>query len=307
MTRFKNSLCFLDEVHRLIHSKQCTFLLTGSSARKLKRSGVNLLAGRAWWASLFPLVSAEIPDFNLITYLNHGGLPQIYNSPHPQEELTAYTALYLREEIQHEALTRKIEAFSEFLDAIAFSNGQEINYEGFANDLQISPGTLRNYIQILSDTLLGFSLPGFTQTKKRKAVRRFKYYLFDLGVTNTLCRRGEIKEKSELFGKAFEHFIILELRAYLSYRRKNHPMTYWRSTSQFEVDFIIGNKIAIEVKSTDLIQNSHLKGLRALKEEGLIEAYAVVSLDPSTRKTEDSITIFPWQVFLQKLWQDEIL
>ena len=296
----------LDEVHRLIEKKGYKFLLTGSSARKLKRGGVNLLAGRAWRASLFPLTSAEIPQFDLLTYLNRGGLPEVYDSSDYTEELQAYTGLYLREEIQYEALTRNIQAFSEFLDMMALSNGEEINYEGISRDLQVSPATVKNYISILDDTLLGFHLLGYTKSKKRKAISRFKYYFFDLGVTNTLCNRGQIKEKSELFGKAFEHFIILEMRAFLSYSRTPLLMQYWRTTSQFEVDLIIGDKTAIEIKSAATIQDKHLKGLRAFKEEKLVEKYYVVSLDSEVRITADGIYIFPWKIFLQKLWMGEL-
>ena len=298
----------LDEVHRLIQKKGWRFLLTGSSARKLKRKPVNLLAGRAWQASLFPLSWVEIPKFNLIKYLNQGGLPAAYTSRSSyQEELNAYVSLYLREEIQNEALTRNVQAFAEFLDLIALSNGQELNYGNFSRDLQISPSTFKNYIEILNDTLLGFPLPGYTKTKKRKAITRAKYYLFDLGVTNTICHRGLIKKKSELFGKAFEHFIILEVRAYLSYARKFLNMSYWRSVSQAEVDLIIDNKVAIEIKSTPLIQDKHLKSLRFLKEEKIIKKYIVVSLDTEKRVTKDNIQILPWEMFLKKLWKGDIV
>ena len=297
----------LDEVHRLIQKKNHRFLLTGSSARKLKRKPVNLLAGRAWQASLFPLSWAEIPQFNLIQYLNRGGLPVIYKCSEYYEELSAYVSLYLKEEIQNEALTRNVPAFAEFLDLIALSNGQEINYESFSRDLQVSPNTLKNYIEILNDTLLGFVLPGYTKTKKRKAISRAKYYLFDLGVTNVLCRRGGIKKRSELFGKAFEHFIILEIRAFLSYSRKHIDMSYWRSTSQLEVDLVVGNEVAIEIKATELAQDKHFRGLRALKEEKLIKKYIIVSLDKTKRVTKDGIIVFPWETFLKKLWKGEII
>lgn len=297
----------LDEVHRLIQKKNHRFLLTGSSARKLKRKPVNLLAGRAWQASLFPLSWVEIPQFNLIQYLNRGGLPSIYKCSEYYEELSAYVNLYLKEEIQNEALTRNVPAFAEFLDLIALSNGQEINYESFSRDLQVSPNTLKNYIEILNDTLLGFMLPGYTKTKKRKAISRAKYYLFDLGVTTVLCRRGSIKKRSELFGKAFEHFIILEIRAFLSYSRKHIDMSYWRSTSQVEVDLVVGNKVAIEIKATELAQDKHFKGLRALKEEKLIKKYITVSLDKTKRVTKDGIIVFPWETFLKKLWKGEII
>lgn len=297
----------LDEVHRLIESERLTFLLTGSSARKLKRGGANLLAGRAWWAELFPLTSKEIPDFDLLTYLNRGGLPSIYPSDDYIEELSAYTALYLKEEIQNEALTRKVVQFSEFLDLMALSNGEEINYQSIAGDCGVSPNSIKNYIQILEDTLVAFQLKAFTKTVKRKAISRSKLYFFDIGVTNSLANRGEIKKGSELIGKAFEHFILLEIRAFLSYARKKAKMCYWRSTSQFEVDLILDNRWAIEIKSSASIQNKHLKGIRALKEEGNIHNFAVVSCDRYQRKTRDEIIIFPWKLFLDKLWSGEII
>jgi len=171
--------------------------------------------------------------------------------------LAAYAALYLKEEIQAESLTRNLPAFAAFLDAIALSNGNEINLESFAIDCGVSPMTVKNYIQILEDTLIGFSLKGFTKTKKRKATARMKHYLFDIGVVNTLAKRGEIRPKSELFGKAFEHFIIQELRAYLSYSRIRDEMFYWRSTSFFEV---VGRQLALEIKATDQVDDRQLRG-----------------------------------------------
>lgn len=297
----------LDEVQRLITKYAWTFLLTGSSARKLKRGASNLLAGRAWLCELFPLTFSEISDFNLVRYLNHGGLPQIYQSENHQEELENYVSLYLKEEIQAESLTRQLSAFSSFLDAMALSNGQEINFESFASDCGVSPVTVKNYIQILQDTLIGFSLPGYTKTKKRKATSRIKHYLFDVGIVNTLCRRGEIKPGSDAFGQAFEQFIMQEIRAYLSYRRLKKSMMYWRSTSQFEVDLIVANDLALEVKASSQVQDRHLKGLRAFKEEGLIKRHALVSLDAELRQTKDGIFIYPWQYFLEALWRDEIL
>ncbi|HNV72430.1 MAG TPA: DUF4143 domain-containing protein, partial [Candidatus Ozemobacteraceae bacterium] len=238
---------------------------------------------------------------------NRGGLPQVYGSDDYAEELKYYVGTYLQEEIQAEALSRNMGAFAEFLEVIALSNGQEINYESLARDCGTSPGTLKNYLQILEDTMLGFSLPGYQKTRKRKAIARAKHYLFDLGVTNQLCRRGEIRERSELFGSAFEHFLVLELRAYLHYARKNLELNYWRSTSQFEVDVVIGEELAIEVKGANLIQDKHLKGLRALKEEGLHRRYLVVSLDRQKRKTSDDIEIWPWNAFLHELWAGRLL
>lgn len=297
----------LNEVHRLISKEGKTFILSGSSARKLKREGTNLLAGRAWRAELFPLTANEIPNFDLTRYLNRGGLPQVYLSPLPTEELRAYTAMYLREEIQAEALTRNLQSFSAFLDVMALSNGEEVNFQSLASDCGVSPGTLKNYIQILEDTLIGFSLRGFTRTKKRKAVTRIKHFFFDVGVVNSLAKRGEVLPQSELFGRAFEHWVVLEMRAYLSYSRSDLEMTYWRSLSQYEVDLLVGSHTAIEVKATSLVQDKHLKGLRALKEEKIFKKHFVVSLDIKPRVTKDGIEILPWQTYVERLWAGDLV
>jgi predicted AAA+ superfamily ATPase len=297
----------LDEVHRLIQSKRIVFLLTGSSARKIRHGGANLLAGRAREARLFPLVSREIPDFDLLRMINHGGLPEIYDSDEPDEDLAAYVSTYLQEEIKAEAVARNVTAFAEFLDLIARSDGQEINYEGFASDLQISPGTLKNYLQILEDTLIGFRLAGFVDTKKRKATSRAKHYLFDLGVTRHLAGTGLIQMKSKAFGDAFEHFVVLEVRAFVFYSRRTTKMCYWRSTSHFEVDLLLDDQIAIEIKSSSQVTEKHLKGLRALREENIFRRFIVVSLDSNCRRTTDGIEIFPWREFLKELWAGHIV
>lgn len=294
----------LDEVHRLIQKRKIKFILTGSSARKLKHGGANLLAGRAREARLFPLISREITNFDLLRLINNGGLPEIYDSSDSEEDLAAYVDTYLREEIKAEAVTRNVSAFAEFLDACAISNGQEINYESFSSDLQVSPGTLKNYFQILEDTLIGFMLPGFTKTKKRKAISRAKHYLFDLGVTRFLSKAGNIDFGSKAFGDSFEHFMILEMRAYLSYTRSRETMSYWRSTSQYEVDLIVSDKIAIEIKSTSSPNDKHLKGLRAFKEEKLVKNYVLVCTCDQKRITSDGILIYPWSEFLDDLWAD---
>lgn len=298
----------LDEVHRLIESRRQRFVLTGSSARKLKRGGANLLAGRAWTAQLRPLTVAEIPDFSLSRYLNNGGLPGVHgNDEDARENLKSYVNTYLKEEIQAEALTRNVPAFARFLDAIAFTNGEELNFESLASDSGVKSRTVINYVDILTDTLLAFTLSPFTKTQKRKAITRQKLYLFDVGVTNALCRRGIIEERSELWGRAFEHFIACELRAYLDYTRHDAPLCYWRSTSQFEVDFVVGDEVAIECKSTNLVTDKHCKGLRALKEERLLKHYIVVSDDPRPRRMEDKILVLPWREFLSRLHQNDWL
>jgi predicted AAA+ superfamily ATPase len=296
----------LDEVHRIIQRHGTKFLLTGSSARKIKRGGANLLAGRAWETFMFPLVSEEIPNFDLERYLTRGGLPQVVDSEYWQKELKAYVSLYLREEIVGEALTRNIEAFSEFLDLVAKSNGNEINYQGFASDCGVSLNTIKSYFEILEDTLIGVKLPAYTKTKKRKAITRAKHYLFDPGIVNAICDQGEVTAKSQAFGGLFEQFIFLETRAANVYLDYDEKLTYWRSTSQQEVDLIIGDKLAIEVKGTSKIHSKHMKGLRALKEEGLIENYMVVSLDTFEQKSEDGIRCLHWKDFLDLLWAKKL-
>jgi uncharacterized protein len=298
----------LDEVHRLISRKKMRFLLTGSSARKPRRGASNLLAGRAWEARLFPLTWRELgPDFDLATFMSRGGLPDVYGGKRPDEELRSYTSLYLREEVQAEALTRSLPAFARFLDIMALSNGEEINYQGLASDCGTSPGTVRNYLEILEDTMIGFSLPGYVATRKRKAIQRAKHYFFDVGVAGALARRGPVALRSEAFGRALEHFFIQELRAFLSYARIDQPLCYWRSLSKLEVDVVIGDQLALEIKATDLVSGKHLKGLRALKEEGLQRRFAVVSLDPSRRTTDDGIEIWPWADFLRALWDGALV
>lgn len=297
----------LDEVHRLIQKNGTKFLLTGSSARKIKKNGSNLLAGRAWETFMYPLVSREIPEFDLETYLTRGGLPQVVDSLYWKKELQAYISLYLREEVAGEALTRNIEAFSEFLDLVARSNGCEINYQSFASDCAVSLNTIKNYFEILEDTLIGAKLPAYTKTKKRKAITRSKHYLFDTGIVNALCDQGEVTIKSQSFGGLFEQFIFLEIRAANTYLDLNKTLTYWRSRSQQEVDLIIGDDVAIEVKSTGKIHNKHMKGLRALKEEGLIKNYYVISLDPFKQVTEDGIICLHWKEFLELLWTKQLV
>ncbi len=297
----------LDEVHRLIVKRKQTFLLTGSSVSKLRKSGVNLLAGRAFQASLLPLTSQEIPDFDLLTYINTTGLPEFYGSADAGDYLKAYVGTYLQQEIKAEALTRNLLGFVRFLEVVALCNGEEINYANLSSDCGVPARTLEAYFGILNDTLLGFSVSPFLATTKRKAITRAKYFLFDVGIVNALTQRGQIELKSELFGRAFEHFIALELRAFLAYQQIDLPLQYWRSTSHFEVDFIIGNRLAIEIKATDLVKDKHLKSLRALKEEGLIKTYAVISLDSHKRLTEDGIIIWPWREFLNQLWAGEII
>jgi predicted AAA+ superfamily ATPase len=230
----------------------------------------------------------------------------VWLSEEPWEELRAYVGTYLKEEVMAEALVRRIDTFSAFLELCALRCTEEINFEAFGSDLGVNGKTVRNFFEVLEDTLVGFLLRPYRKTKIRKATSRAKFYLFDLGVTNSLAGRREIPVGTEAFGKSLEHFIALELRAYLSYRRSELQLGFWRTDRRYEVDFTVGSQVAIEVNSTDLVNERHLTGLRALQQEGIFTSYCVVSLDRQTR-TVEGITVYPWRTFLDKLWRDEII
>lgn len=296
----------LDEVHWLIEEKGLRFILCGSSARKLKRGRANLLGGRAIRYELYPLVFPEIPNFSLIKALNSGLIPRHYDGDKPERLIQSYVGDYLKEEIAAEALTRNIPAFSRFLEAAALSNGEILNYINIARECGVSSPTVKEYFQILEDTLIGRQLPAFQKRKKRRLVNSPKFYFFDLSPVIYLTRRGKVVQGSELFGRAFEHYIWMEIVCHSSYSGLFYPISYWRTASGFEVDFILGDhEIAIEVKSTELAGKTHLKGLRRFKEEYTVRRSILVSLDSKPRKTEDQIEILPWQIFLEELWGGE--
>ena len=292
----------LDEVHRLIEERKIRFLLSGSSARKLKVTGVNLLGGRAWIAHLFPLTYPEIPNFQLDRMLRFGGLPHVYLSKYPEKELEAYVQTYLNEEIKMEGLVRKIPAFVGFLRAAALSNSQQINFTEIANDTGVSPTTIREYFAILEDTLIGTVVEPWSKSKKRKSVTTAKFYFFDTGVCHALSDTKYLDRNSDLYGKSFEHWLFMEIQAYLSYSQSGLKLSFWRSQDKKEVDFIIGNEVAIEVKSTKRISNGNFSGLRALKEEGIIKKFYLVTHDTTDTKKEDFICLH-WKSFIERLWQ----
>ena len=292
----------LDEVHDLIEQGH-RFILTGSSARKLKRGGANLLGGRARMQHLFPLVSHEIPHYDLLRILNYGSIPSVYNSSSPLEDLEDYAGLYLKEEIQAEGLVRRIDSFSRFLQVASLYNTELVNFANIASDCGVPARTVSEYFSILQDTLIGYLLEPFTKSKKRKAIATAKFYFFDVGVSNMLAGRRGIKPKTELFGKALEHFIFTELKAYLAYTNDRRPLNYWRSTSGYEVDFLLGDEVAIEVKGSEMASERHLSGLTALSQEMKFKKKIIVSLDKSPRKIKD-VEILPVSVFLEQLWDN---
>jgi len=297
----------LDEVHLMIErNKDLRFILTGSSARKLRRGTANLLAGRALVAKLHPLVGAEIGPERWDDRLLIGSLPAVVDSTIPFEDLRAYVGNYLKEEIQAEALTRNIEGFSRFLETAAVTNGQQINFTAVGTDTGVAARTVQNYYQVLEDTLVGYLLPPFRKTIKRKAFSTSKFYFFDPGVLNALLGRRTLSPKTEEYGRLMEHQIFLELRTWLDYTRRSESLTYWRSLSKQEVDFIIGNSMAIEVKSKERIRDQDLDGIRALSEEIQLQTKIVVCREKWRWKTEDAIHILPINEFLVELWENNL-
>ena len=294
----------LNEVQRLIESRGLVFLLTGSSARKLRRGGVNLLAGRAFLGTLFPLTWRELEAencFQLDRYLQTGGLPRAALGDHPREYLKSYVETYLKEEIQQEALVRNLASYHRFLNAAACGNGEMANFSKIASDAGLRPNTVRDHYKILQDTLLGEMLPSWKKSKKRKAIQAPKFYFFDIGVAQTLKNVTHLDPESNLYGKAFEHFIYMELKACLTYTGGGE-LSYWRSKSGYEVDFIINDSVALEVKSKKKISNRDTKGLSAISEEASWKHKLLVSCDPAREQFGAGICKLHWREFLQGLW-----
>lgn len=294
----------LDEVQYLIDSFGIRFILTGSSARKIKRGGANLLAGRARTHHLFPLVTKEIPDFDLNRALNFGMLPSIYLSEEPWEDLTAYCGTYLQEEIQSEGAVRRIENFSRFLESAALSNGELLNFENVARDCAVPPRTVREYFYILEDTLVGTLLRPFRRTQKRKTVSSAKFYFFDVGVGNVLAKRRNVEPKTGSYGKVLEHFIFTELRAYLSYTNDQRELSFFRTSSGLEVDFLVGDELAVEVKASDNVTERDFRSLQLLSAEMPLRQKVVVSTERTARRVRD-VEIIPVGTFLDRLWLGE--
>jgi predicted AAA+ superfamily ATPase len=296
----------LNEIHWLIVNTKSQFILSGSSPRKIIRNGFNLLGGRALRYELYPLVSAEIPDFDLLKALNNGLLPRHYLSLNPKKLISAYIGNYLRDEIIAEAKIRNIHSFNRFLEAAAFSNGEMVNYTNIASDCGVSSPTIKEYFQILEDTLIGNFIPSYQKKPKRKVIQAPKFYFFDIGIVNHLLKRPKIDFGNEIFGNAFEHFIYLEMKAHSSYSGLEYPISYWRTTSQIEVDFILGDDIAIEIKSSSNINQRHLNGLKKIAEEYQFKQLILVCNEPFAR-LHDEIWILPWKIFLEKLWRGELM
>ncbi len=301
----------LNEVHMLIEETGIHFLLTGSSARKLKKKGVNLLGGRAGLFNFHPLVWPEIKDFDfdLDDIFFSGLLPSPFlNKEDANDILYSYTGLYVAEEIQREALVKKLPSFVHFLEIASMTSGEQINYANISSDVGVKKDAVKDWFSILTDTMLGFEVPSFKLTKKRKAVEVSKYYLFDVGVMRSLMKAVVPTENMSDYGRFFENYIATELRAYLDYSGQinSGKLQYWRSSSGFEVDFILNERVAIETKTTKHLTVRDLRGIKALMEEGLMEKYIIVTREDRPYEVATNITSMPWKYFLTELWAGRI-
>lgn len=298
----------LDEVHWMMENKKWQFILCGSSPRKLKRGHANLLGGRAWRFEMFPLVTVEIPSFDLLTALNRGLIPSHYTEKNYKRSLKAYVNDYLKEEIMSEGLVRNLSGFARFLDSVGYSHGEMVNFLNISRDCGVDAKTVKAYYQILVDTMLGVFIDPFTKKSGRQIIMSTpKFYLFDVGVAGHLLKREILEERGEAFGRAFEHFILMEILAYRSYSEKDFKIAYWRTKDGTEVDFVVDDgMIAIEVKGGRNIDSSSLRPLRVFSEEYSPEKAILVN-NETTPRLIDRIELIPWREFLENLWAGRII
>ncbi len=300
----------LNEVHWLIENTGFVFGLCGSSARKVRKGHANLLGGRAVRYELLGFVSQEIgSEFDLVRMINQGYLPRHYLSSSYERFVRSYVNDYLKEEIAAEALVRNLPAFSNFLTAAALSDTGLINYATIARDCGVSGPAVKEYFQILIDTMLARFLEAYRKRPKRRVIGASKFYFSDVGVVNYLAKRGKLAPGSELLGKALENWVFHELYSYRAYGATDYDLSYWRLASGIEVDFIVNDmELAIEAKSSARVTSDHLRGLREIiKDHPKLKRRILVSLEERPRKTEDSIEILPYSAFTKQLWSGELI
>ena len=302
----------LNEVHRLIEDHRLRFILSGSSARKLKMESTNLLAGRAVLAPFFPLVSQEVCfDFKNSDQYIFGMLPKAFMAERPHAFLKTYVETYLKEEIQTEALTRKIGAFSRFLEVAARQNGQVTNMSNIGRVAQVARQTVEGYFQILVDTLIGYWLPAWKLKRATKQISHPKFYFFDAGVTRALSGRISYPPTGEEKGFLFETWILHEIRAFLSYHELDYPLYYWSSPDLVEVDLLLEVRegfFALEIKSTPYWEKSFNRGLSRIREELKEKKVKVQGVYCGDRATHsEDISVLPVLEFLKKLWTGQLI
>lgn len=299
----------LDEVHRLMERRKLRFLLSGSSARKLRRGGSNLLAGRALRADFFPIVSAELGKVPPLDRIPLGMLPRALTLDRPRAYLQAYCETYIREEIQAEALTRNIGGFARFLEVAARQNGMVTNTSNIATEAQVARQTVQGYFDILVDTLIGFWLPAWRPRRKTKVVAHPKFNFFDAGVARTLTGRGAYPPTPEELGVLFETYLLHELRAWLSYEDRAYPLFFFRTHDGIEVDLLFEDArghVAVEIKSSSTWRGDFAKGLRRVQEE--IPGVRCLGVYTGQRPLKhDGIDVLPYGRFLDRLWAGELV
>lgn len=302
----------MDEVHRLMHQRRLRFILCGSSARKLKRSGANLLAGRAILYNMHPLVSAELgADFDHEKALTHGALPMAVTGMDPNGYLTTYADVYLNEEIRAEALTRNVGAFSRFLEVAARQNGQVTNLANIARDSAVNRTTVQNYFEILVDTLLGFWLPAWKLKTSTKQVKHPKFFLFDTGVARALSGRLPYAPSQEELGHLLETLVFAEVKAYLAYNRLSYKLHFWSNYDGTEVDLLCETKqgfVAVEIKAAREWQKKFSRGLSLIQQELAPHPVSAYGVYRGQRESHfDNACILPLKIFLDRLWTGQII
>lgn len=294
----------LYEVHRLIESQGFKFILTGSSARKLRQKEVNLLAGRALTDHLYPLTAAELKnDFSLSHSLKFGHLPSTFKEADPKRYLESYVATYLKEEVQQEGLTRNLAAFSRFLESASFSQGQVMNLSEVARECSVHRKVVESYFTILEDLLIAERLPIFTRRAKRRLAAHPKFYFFDVGVYRTLRPQGPLDSTEEIEGVSLETLVYQELRAINDYLNLGYQLFYWRTVTGQEVDFVLYGPrglIGIEVKRNAKIGGKQLSGVKMFLKE-YPNAKAFVLFGGKRKKHEGNIEMVPVEEFLRSL------
>ncbi len=295
----------LDVVHKLVEDeRRLRFILTGSSARKLRRGAANLLAGRLTELNMHPFMAAELGDsFQLQRALEIGLVPLVWSAAEPEHTLRAYASLYLQEEVQAEALVRNVGAFARFLEAISFSHGSLLNLSEVARECQVGRKTVEGYLEILEDLLLSFRIPVFTRRAKRHLVAHDKFYYFDAGVYRSIRPKGPLDSPEEIEGMALEGLVAQHLRAWASYRSVPADLSYWRTKSGSEVDFILYGAdvfVAIEVKRSRNVYPTDLRALKAFQEDYPEAKVCLLYMGQEEIKFNDVLCL-PCETFLTKL------
>ena len=300
----------LDEVHWLIENRKRTFLLTGSSARKLRRGHANLLAGRARRRELRPLCFPEIDRLDLERVVLSGLLPPHFLSDDPTDDIRSYVNDYLKEEIVSEGVAVRLPAFTDFLRVAAITSSELLNYTNVAREVGVSAKVVRGYFDLLEDTMLGFRIAPWTKSANRRLILTPKFYLFDVGIANHLARRRPAPGTPE-FGKSVEHLVLMELQAFRAYRSQDLEIRYWRTSTGQEVDFVLNDReVAIEVKASARIADAAFKPLAALGDDGRLRQRILVCLERQPREVGDRhgrIRVLPLRVFFEELWAGRIV